>query len=87
MGILSWICFGFFAGLVARAVMPGTQGMGFVLTTVLGIAGAFVGGILGSLLSGGVLWREVQPAGFIGSVIGAIVILALRGILGSGRSR
>lgn len=79
MGLLSWICFGFFAGLIARAVMPGTQRMGFILTTVLGIAGAFVGGLMGSLLGGGIFFGQVRPAGFIGAVIGAIVILALRG--------
>lgn len=85
MGLCSWICFGFFAGLVARAIMPGTQRLGVVMTALLGIAGAFVGGLLGSMLSGGIFWGEIRPAGFIGAVIGALVLLALRGFLGSGR--
>jgi uncharacterized membrane protein YeaQ/YmgE (transglycosylase-associated protein family) len=81
MGLLGWICFGFFAGLVARAITPGAQSMGFLLTTGLGIGGAFVGGLLGSLLTGGIFWGEIRPAGFVGAVIGSIVLLVLRGVL------
>ena len=51
MGILLFIVFGFIVGLLARAIMPGTQKMGFVATTLLGIAGSFVGGFLVALIT------------------------------------
>lgn len=50
MGILSWIIFGLVAGLLARAIMPGKDPSGCVITTLLGIAGAIVGGFIGTLL-------------------------------------
>ncbi len=76
MGLCGWIIFGFLAGLLARAVMPGPQRMGFIRTTLLGIVGSFVGGLLGALILG----RDpmiFQPSGFIGAILGAIVILAI----------
>ena len=74
--ILGLIVVGLIAGLIARAVIPGKQSMGILLTIVLGIVGSFVGGFLGYLIfgsdpNGGFL----QPAGIIGSIIGAIVAL------------
>ena len=77
--VLTWIAFGLLVGLMARAILPGRQSMGLVPTTLLGIVGAFAGGLLGNLVVG----REVlalHPAGFIGSVVGAIVVLALVGM-------
>ncbi len=63
---------GFVVGLVARAVLPGTQSMGLILTVVLGIAGSLAAGRLGQAIG----WYEAgQGAGFIGSVIGAILLL------------
>jgi uncharacterized membrane protein YeaQ/YmgE (transglycosylase-associated protein family) len=76
MGLCSWIVFGFLAGLVARAVTPGQQNLGFIATTLLGVAGAFMGGFLGAVLRGG-SWRVLQPGGFIGAVVGSIVLLVL----------
>jgi uncharacterized membrane protein YeaQ/YmgE (transglycosylase-associated protein family) len=63
---------GFAVGLIARAVLPGTQSLGIVLTAVLGIAGSFAAGFVGQALG---LYSAGQGAGFIGSVIGAIVLL------------
>jgi uncharacterized membrane protein YeaQ/YmgE (transglycosylase-associated protein family) len=63
---------GFVVGLVARAVLPGTQSMGLILTTVLGIAGSFAAGYLGQAAG---IYQAGQGAGFIGSVIGAIILL------------
>jgi uncharacterized membrane protein YeaQ/YmgE (transglycosylase-associated protein family) len=74
--LCGWIIMGLVAGLIARAVMPGRQSMGFIGTTLLGIAGSFMGGFLASLLLGG-SWRVLQPSGYIGSIIGAIVLLWL----------
>ena len=52
LAVLGWIVFGLVIGLIARAIMPGAQPMGFMLTALLGIAGSFVGGWLGTFLSG-----------------------------------
>ena len=76
--IIGLIVIGLIAGLIARAVIPGKQSMGILLTIVLGIVGSFVGGFLGFLLfgsdpNGGFL----QPSGIIGSILGAIVVLGL----------
>ena len=76
--ILGLIIIGLIAGLIARAVIPGKQSMGILLTIVLGIVGSFVGGFLGFLLfgadpNGGFL----QPSGIIGSILGAIIVLGL----------
>ena len=51
LAVLGWIVFGLVIGLIARAIMPGAQPMGFILTALLGIAGSFVGGWLGTFLS------------------------------------
>ncbi|WP_432470337.1 GlsB/YeaQ/YmgE family stress response membrane protein [Amphritea sp. HPY] len=53
MGILSWIVLGLVAGMLAKWLMPGKDGGGFIITTLLGVAGAFVGGFLGSLVGFG----------------------------------
>ena len=69
---------GFIVGLVARAVLPGTQSIGIILTAVLGIAGSFVAGLAGQALG----WYHAGAgAGFIGSVIGAVLLLFAYGKL------
>ena len=73
MGILWIILIGFVAGLVARLVMPGpNKPTGFILTTVLGIAGAFFATFIGQAIG---WYRLDQGAGFIGAAVGAIVVL------------
>jgi uncharacterized membrane protein YeaQ/YmgE (transglycosylase-associated protein family) len=82
MGIIAWIVFGFLVGLIARAVMPGRQPMGFIWTTLLGVGGSFVGGAIAHAFYRP--WSEfgvMDTAGFIGSVLGAIVLLLLGGLL------
>lgn len=86
MGIIAWIVFGFIVGLIARAVVPGKQGMGFVLTTLLGVAGSLVGGLVASALSGGSA-TAFQPSGFLGSLIGAVVLLVVAGLVMRPRRR
>ncbi len=72
MEILIMIVIGFVVGLVARAIKPGRDTLGLVLTTILGIVGSLVAGFLGRSLG----WYEVgEPAGFIASVIGAVILL------------
>jgi uncharacterized membrane protein YeaQ/YmgE (transglycosylase-associated protein family) len=75
---------GFVVGLIARAILPGTQSLGIILTSVLGIAGSFAAGFIGQALG----WYQAgQGAGFIGSVVGAIVLLFIVSKLkGSGAS-
>ena len=84
MGILWTIIIGFVAGVVAKLIMPGkNEPSGFILTTILGIVGAFLATYLGQSLG---WYRPDEGAGFIGAVVGAIIILALWGWM-SGRRR
>lgn len=69
------ILVGFAAGLCARALMPGAQHMGLVATTVLGIVGSVVGGYLGTLIRKPLPGARFHPAGFVMSIVGAIVLL------------
>ncbi len=85
--IVSIIIVGLIAGAVARLVVPGKQNLSIGMTLLLGIIGSFVGGFLGFLLfgadpSGGIF----QPAGIIGSIIGAIIVLLLWTRFGSRRT-
>ena len=63
---------GFVVGLIARAILPGSQKLGIILTALLGIAGSFIAGLLGQALG----WYAAgEGAGFIASIVGAIVVL------------
>lgn len=75
LSLLSWIAFGFIVGLLARALMPGRQKLGFIATILLGVAGSFVGGFLGNIIFGVQDMNEPHTAGFIGSLIGAFLLL------------
>lgn len=77
MSLLIFLIFGFIVGLIARALMPGSQKMGIVRTTLVGAAGSFIGGLIGNLISGDAL--RVHSAGWIGSIIGAIVLMVILG--------
>ena len=72
MGILGWIVFGLIVGALAKLVMPGKDPGGWIVTTLLGIVGAVVGGFLGRMLG---LYQEGEPAGFVGALLGAILVL------------
>ena len=78
MGILAFIFIGFLAGLLARALVPGRQPMGLGATTLLGMAGSLVGGLISSLFSPGA-FLMLRPSGLIMSVLGAVVVLWLWG--------
>ena len=78
MSLLGTIIIGFLAGVIAKFVTPGkNEPSGFVLTTILGIVGAFVASFLGQALG---FYRPGEGAGFIGAIIGAIVVLFVWGI-------
>jgi len=72
MSIIGTLVIGLLAGLVARFLMPGRDAAGFIVTMLLGVAGAFVASWIGQALG---WYRAGQPAGFIGAVIGALLIL------------
>jgi uncharacterized membrane protein YeaQ/YmgE (transglycosylase-associated protein family) len=72
LAILGWILFGLIVGAIAKLVMPGRDPGGLVVTILLGIVGALMGGFLGRLLG---LYQRGESAGFIMATIGAIVLL------------
>jgi uncharacterized membrane protein YeaQ/YmgE (transglycosylase-associated protein family) len=84
MDILLWIAFGLIVGIVAKFVMPGRDPGGMVVTIVLGIVGAMLGGWIGRALG---MYQVGQPVGFIMAVIGAVVILAIYRLGFTGRHR
>lgn len=84
MGIIWTIIIGFLAGVVAKFIMPGrNEPSGFIMTTILGIVGAFLATYLGQAIG---WYRAGEGAGFIGAVVGAIIVLAIYGMI-AGRSR
>lgn len=84
MGIIWTIIIGFLAGVIAKFIMPGpNEPQGFILTTILGIIGAFVATYLGQALG---WYRPNEGAGFIGAIVGAIIVLFIYGlVVGRGR--
>jgi uncharacterized membrane protein YeaQ/YmgE (transglycosylase-associated protein family) len=85
MGIVLFIVFGFIVGLLARAIMPGTQKMGIFGTILLGVVGSFVGGFLVSLVTHNSV-TDLNTAGIIGSIVGALLVLFVVGRVGGGRA-
>ena len=78
MHLIWTIIIGFLAGLVARAIMPGNNPMGFILTTLLGIAGSLLATYLGQAMG----WYTAGTgAGFIASVVGALIVLFIYGLI------
>ena len=84
MSIIWTIIIGFVAGIIAKLIMPGSnEPSGFILTTILGIVGAFVATYLGQALG----WsRADEGAGLIGAIVGAIVVLFIWGVIAGRRS-
>lgn len=84
MGILWTIIIGFVAGIIAKFLMPGSnEPSGFILTTILGIVGAFVATWLGQALG---WYRAGEGAGLIGAVVGAVIVLAIWGMVARTRA-
>ncbi len=85
MGILWTIIIGFIAGVIAKFIMPGkNEPSGFILTTILGIVGAFVATWLGQALG---WYRAGEGAGLLGAVVGAIIVLFVWGMIAARSSR
>ena len=83
-GVLSWILFGLVAGVIAKLIMPGKDPGGFIVTILLGIAGALLGGFLGQAMG---FYGEGEAAGMIVSVLGAILLLAIYRVATRSRAR
>ena len=84
MDILLWVLFGLVVGIVARLIMPGRDPGGIIVTIVLGVVGAMLGGWLGRVLG---FYRVGEAAGFIMSVIGAVLVLSIYRLVLPGRTR
>ena len=78
VGILGWILFGLIVGVIAKLIMPGRDPGGFIVTMLLGIVGAVLGGFLGRSLG---FYGPQQAAGWLMSIVGAIVVLTLYRVL------
>jgi uncharacterized membrane protein YeaQ/YmgE (transglycosylase-associated protein family) len=84
MSIIVMLIIGLVAGAIAKLLMPGKDPGGIVITMLLGIAGSIVAGFLGRLLG---LYRDGETAGFIASIVGAVLLLAIyRSVTGRGRT-
>ncbi|MFL5276925.1 MAG: GlsB/YeaQ/YmgE family stress response membrane protein [Myxococcales bacterium] len=79
MGIIGFLVFGLVIGLLARAIFPGRQSMGWLMTAVLGMVGSLVGGLIGHALFGGSSQANgtwgFTPGGWISSIVGALIVL------------
>ena len=75
MGIIAWIIFGLIAGVIAKLIMPGRDGGGFILTCILGIVGAVVGGWLATMFGLGGSITGFNLHSFLVAVVGSIVVL------------
>ena len=76
MGIIWTIVVGFIIGLIAKLIHPGKENMGFIMTVLLGIAGSFLAGIIGQAIG---WYKAGEGAGFIASIIVAIILLVIYG--------
>ena len=79
MGILGFLVLGLIAGAIAKAILPGRQGGGWVVTLVLGVVGAILGGWIGSLIFGGGLAEFVDLRTWLLAILGSIVVLLVYG--------
>ena len=78
MGIVGWIVLGLLAGLIAKAILPGAESVGLIVTTLLGIAGALLGGFLATALGfGDPIDEFFDLSTWIAAVVGAVIILAV----------
>ncbi|MGV8842014.1 MAG: GlsB/YeaQ/YmgE family stress response membrane protein [Pseudomonas sp.] len=82
MGIIGTIFIGLIVGLIARFLKPGSDSMGWIMTILLGVGGSVAATYGGQALG---IYQAGQPAGFIGAVIGAIILLVIYGALSSRR--
>ena len=87
MGIIAWIVFGLLAGLVARVIAPGRRRMGCLTTLIVGVAGAFVGGLIGNVILGHAVRFRFELVPFLLAVVGAVLLLLALDALAGRRRR
>ena len=87
MGIIAWIILGLIAGAIAKAILPGTQGGGWLITLLLGVVGALLGGFLGSVIFGVGLQGFLDISTWLLAIGGAIVVLLIYGLVTRGSRR
>lgn len=87
MGIIAWIILGLVAGAIAKAILPGTQGGGWVITLILGVVGALLGGYLGSVLFNVGLQGFFDITTWLLAIGGAIIVLLIYGLVTRGTRR
>jgi uncharacterized membrane protein YeaQ/YmgE (transglycosylase-associated protein family) len=87
MGILGWIVLGLIAGAIAKAILPGKQGGGWLVTLLLGIVGALLGGFLGSALFGVTLGSFFEIRTWLLAIGGALIVLLIWGLVTRGGRR
>jgi uncharacterized membrane protein YeaQ/YmgE (transglycosylase-associated protein family) len=83
MGILSWIVFGLVVGIIAKLLMPGRDPGGFIITILLGVAGALLGGFLGRAMG---FYGPNEQAGWLISILGAVILLVIYRVVAKPRS-
>jgi len=86
VGILGWIVLGLAAGAIAKLILPGRQGGGWIITLILGIVGALLGGFLGSVLFGVGLEEFWSIQTWLLAIAGAIIVLLIYGLVTRGRT-
>jgi uncharacterized membrane protein YeaQ/YmgE (transglycosylase-associated protein family) len=87
MSIIGWIVLGLIAGAIAKAILPGTQGGGWIVTIILGIVGALLGGFLGSVLFGVNIQEFWSLTTWLLAIGGAILVLLIYGLVTRGSRR
>ena len=87
MGILGFLLLGLIAGAIAKAILPGRQGGGWIITLVLGVVGAILGGWIGSLIFDGGLGDFFDLRTWLLSILGAVIVLLIFGAVAGRRSR
>lgn len=87
MGIIGWIILGLVAGAIAKAILPGTQGGGWIITLVLGVVGALLGGFIGSAVFGIGLEGFFSIQTWLLAIGGAIIVLLIYGLVTRGSRR
>lgn len=87
MGIIGWIILGLAAGAIAKAILPGSQGGGWLITLVLGVVGALLGGFLGSVIFGVTLEGFFDITTWLLAIGGAILVLLIYGLATRGSRR
>lgn len=87
MGIIGWIILGLVAGAIAKAILPGTQGGGWIITLILGVVGALLGGFIGGAIFGVDLGGFFEIRTWLLAIGGSIVVLLIYGLVTRGSRR